>query len=225
MAPIVALIVGFLLAASWAEARDAERAARPRRERLAGLVASRQAQTGALERTLAGLRRRLDATIGESGRLAQLRAEAGRLQTAAGTAALRGSGIVVEVRDAAAADGGDSTDERVQDIDLQLVVNTLWEAGAEAVAVNGERIVATSAIRSAGGAILVNFRVLTSPYRVVALGDPATLEKRFGSSEIAERFRRWAEIYGLGMTIARERKLSVPAYAGAVRARYAAPAS
>jgi uncharacterized protein YlxW (UPF0749 family) len=214
-----------LLAASWAEARDAERAARPRRERLAGLVAARQAQTGALERTLAWLRRRLDATIGESGRLNDLRIQAGRLEAAAGTAALRGSGIVVEVRDAESAGDGDAVDERVQDIDLQLVVNTLWEAGAEAVAVNGERLVSTSAIRSAGGAILVNFRVLTSPYRVVALGDAATLERRFGSSDIANRFRRWAEIYGLGMTVTRERKLLVPAYAGTVRARYAAPAT
>ena len=104
-------------------------------------------------------------------------------------------------------------------------MNTLWGAGAEAIAINGERLVSLTAIRSAGGAILVNFRVLTSPYRVVALGEPAVLERRFGASDIATRFRRWAEIYGLGMTIKRDRKLSVPAYAGAVRTRYAVPAS
>jgi uncharacterized protein YlxW (UPF0749 family) len=222
---VIALIVGFLIAASWAEARDAERAARPERERLAGLIASRQAQTRSLEKRLADLRKRLDATVGASGRLDDLRAEAARLAAVAGRAGLRGPGLVVEVRDAAGAEGEDAADERIQDVDLQLVVNTLWSAGAEAIAINGERIVSTTAIRSAGSAILVNFRVLTSPYRVVTLGNAPALERRFGASEIATRFRRWAEIYGLGMTIKRDRKLSVPAYAGAVRSRYAVPVS
>lgn len=223
--PVVALILGFLIAASWAEARDAERAARPERERLAGLIASRQAQTDELERRLADLRERLDATAGASGRLDKLRSDTARLEAIAGRAALRGQGLVVELRDAPSAEDSTATDERVQDVDLQLVVNTLWAAGTEAIAINGERLVSTSAIRSAGGAILVNFRVLTSPYRVVALGDSATLERRFETSDIATRFRRWADIYGLGMTIRRDRKLSVPAYAGAVRSRYAVPAS
>jgi uncharacterized protein YlxW (UPF0749 family) len=222
---IIALIVGFLIATSWAEARDAERAARPERERLAGLVASRQAQTSDLEERLADLRTRLDATVGESSRLNGLRAEAARLAAAGGRVALRGPGLVVEVRDAPDTQGEDTTDDLVQDIDLQLVVNALWSAGAEAIAINGERLVSTTAIRSAGSAILVNFRVLTSPYRVVALGDSAALERRFGTSEIAARFKKWAEIYGLGMTIKRDRRLSVPAYAGAVRSRYAVPAS
>ncbi|MFY9586537.1 MAG: DUF881 domain-containing protein, partial [Actinomycetota bacterium] len=163
--------------------------------------------------------------VGESGRLDGLRAEATRLAAVAGRAGLRGQGLVVELRDAAGAEGENAQDEQVQDVDLQLVVNTLWSAGAEAIAINGERLVSTTAIRSAGSAILVNFRVLTSPYRVVALGDAGALERRFGASEIATRFKRWAEIYGLGMTIKRERKLSVPAYAGAVRSRYAVPAS
>jgi small basic protein len=48
---------------------------------------------------------------------------------------------------------------------VQLVVNALWEAGAEAIAINGQRIVATTAIRSAGGAVLINYKVLTSPDR------------------------------------------------------------
>jgi uncharacterized protein YlxW (UPF0749 family) len=222
--PVVALLVGFLLAASWAEARDAERAARPRRGQEADLVAAREARTDALEGQLARLRRRLDA-IGAGSRLASLRAEAARLDAVSGRSALRGPGIVVELRDAAGAEGSTSMDQRVQDVDLQLVVNTLWSAGAEAVAINGERVVSTTAIRSAGAAILVNFRVLTSPYRVVALGDRASLTERFDSSDIATRFRRWSEIYGLGMTVSSKRKLSVPAYAGALRARYAKPTS
>ena len=59
------------------------------------------------------------------------------------------------------------------------MVNGLWAAGAEAVAVNGQRLTALSAIRSAGDAILVDYRPLTRPYVVVAIGDPRTLQSRF----------------------------------------------
>lgn len=223
--PIVALVLGFLLAASWAEARDSERAARPRRERLARLVASRQAQTDGLERRLAGLRAQLESAGGASAALGGLRADVERLEALAGRAPMAGPGVVVELRDAAPdTEPEGSADARIQDIDLQLVVNTLWSAGAEAIAVGGERLVSTTAIRSAGGAILVNFHVLTSPYRIVALGDARSLERRFVSSEIAARFGRWAEIYGLEMTVRRSRRIAVQPFAGAVRSRYAVPA-
>ncbi len=68
-----------------------------------------------------------------------------------------------------------TADGRVADTDLRVLVNGLWEAGAEAIAINGQRITATSAIRSAGSAITVNYTSLIPPYRVVVLGDPATL--------------------------------------------------
>ncbi len=76
-------------------------------------------------------------------------------------------------------DGGAGDEGRVLDVDLQVVVNGLWAAGAEAVAVNGHRLTSTSAIRSAGLAILVDFRPLAPPYVVEAIGDPSTLQTDF----------------------------------------------
>jgi len=70
---------------------------------------------------------------------------------------------------------------QVLDRDLQDVVNELWHDGVEAIAINGQRLATTSTIRAAGGAILVDFRPITSPYQVAAIG-PDDLDKRFGDS-------------------------------------------
>jgi len=86
-----------------------------------------------------------------------------------------GEGVVIKV------DEGDEqvTGGRITDDDLQLLVNGLWYAGAEAIAINGNRLGALSSIRTAGGAITVNFRSIGPPYEVTAIGDTETLRQRF----------------------------------------------
>ena len=86
--------------------------------------------------------------------------------------------IVVDDSPAASSDARD----RVLDLDLQMLANGLWQAGAEAVAINGHRLSGLTAIRSAGDAITVDYRSLTRPYRVEAIGDPRTLQARFVES-------------------------------------------
>ncbi len=108
-------------------------------------------------------------------------------------------------------------------MDLQLVVNALWRAGAEAIAVNGRRVIGTTAIRKAGSAILVNYRAVSSPYRIVALGDPEALNRRLTESEIAERFDVWTDVYELGFTVERVDVLVAPALQGLQDLRWAAP--
>lgn len=96
----------------------------------------------------------------------------------AGAQAVRGPGVVVLLQDAQAGDGAPGEEgkpERVNARDIQLVVNGLWSAGAEAVSVNGIRLTSTSAVRFAGEAIIVDFRALAPPYEVRAIGDPQHL--------------------------------------------------
>ncbi|NMM34699.1 MAG: DUF881 domain-containing protein, partial [Phycicoccus sp.] len=98
--------------------------------------------------------------------------------------------LVLTVDDAAAADplknpnvdpgavtGPDLT--KVFATDLQIIVNGLWQAGAEAISVNGHRLTSRSAIRFAGAAILVNYHALTRPYVIIAIGDPGSLSANF----------------------------------------------
>ena len=93
---------------------------------------------------------------------------------------MSGPGVLIVVDDSpsAAADARD----RVLDIDLQVLANGLWEAGAEAISINGHRLSGLTAIRSAGDAITVDYRSLTRPYRVEAVGDVRTLQARFVES-------------------------------------------
>jgi uncharacterized protein YlxW (UPF0749 family) len=100
---------------------------------------------------------------------------------------------------------------RVRDGDLQLVVNALWGAGAEAVSINGQRLGATTAIRFAGEAVLVDFRPVTNPYEIRAIGDPATLSARFLASPEVNALAVISETFDLRFEFAQEDELTLPA--------------
>jgi uncharacterized protein YlxW (UPF0749 family) len=138
---------------------------------------------------------------------ARVRAE----ELASGAVAVSGPGLRVTLDDAPSSGG---TRNRVLDRDLQAAANALWAAGAEAVAVNGERLTSQSAIRQAGDAILVDFSPLSPPYRVDAIGDPVALETGFGSSRAASRLRSYSQLYGLRFDYSRQGSLTLPAAAG-----------
>lgn len=97
-----------------------------------------------------------------------------------GNIAAAGPGVRIQVDDAV--DAGDDERRKVLDTDLQHLANGLWEAGAEAIALNGERLSNTTAIRHGGAAITVNFRPISPPYRMEAIGDPDRLPARFGDT-------------------------------------------
>lgn len=104
-----------------------------------------------------------------------------------GAVAVRGPGMVVTLTDGSGGglvEPGDApADSRVRDADVQFVVNELWAAGAEAVAVNDERLTSLSAIRNAGDAILVDLQPLNGPtYTIEAVGDPEDMQVEFARS-------------------------------------------
>jgi uncharacterized protein YlxW (UPF0749 family) len=102
----------------------------------------------------------------------------------------------------------------VLDRDLQTVVNGLWAAGAEAISVNGQRLTALSAIRSAGEAILVDFRPLTPPYVVSAVGDADALRAGFASGSAGPYLHALEDNYGITSSIDSVSSLSLPASSG-----------
>jgi uncharacterized protein YlxW (UPF0749 family) len=142
-----------------------------------------------------------------------------------------GPGLLVTLANAAPeADddpvGGTTEDDprgKVRDGDLQLVVNALWAAGAEAVSINDQRLGTTSAIRFAGEAVLVDFRPVTNPYEVRAIGDPDTLSARFLASPEVGNLALISESFGLRFDFAKEDDLTLPA-ASTLELRYAGPA-
>ncbi|MBV9293242.1 MAG: DUF881 domain-containing protein [Frankiales bacterium] len=129
----------------------------------------------------------------------------------AGFLAVSGPGLQVVLGDAtdAAASGN-----RILDRDVQSVVNALWAAGAEAVAVDDERVTSETAVRQAGDAILVNLRPVAAPYVVRAIGDPVAMETAFATSRAAGRLRSFVQLYGLRFHYQRVPRLTLPAGPG-----------
>ncbi|MHB8511437.1 MAG: DUF881 domain-containing protein [Actinomycetota bacterium] len=214
-------MLSFLLTISYAKHSLELRGLSERRDRLVALVLSRESRIASIESELSSLRARVDALDrNASGPLGVLEREIGALSILSGTSPVSGPGVSVELFDSPQAQSTNSPDFLIQDVDVQLVVNELWAAGAEAIGVNGERVVSTTAIRSAGKSILVNYQVLRSPYRLDAIGNSSVLEAGIERSEIAQRFRRWNQIYQLKMTVQSRSNLTLPAFVQSSRRGY-----
>jgi uncharacterized protein YlxW (UPF0749 family) len=145
-----------------------------------------------------------------------LNAQRDALAPFAGLSAVTGRGLSVVLSDSTLRESptGDPNDLVIHEQDLQAVVNALWAAGAEAVAINGERITARSAVRCVGNTLLLHGSVYAPPYRVAAVGPAAALEDGLDRSEDVERFRIAAEDFRLGFTVTREALLALPAFRG-----------
>jgi uncharacterized protein YlxW (UPF0749 family) len=218
---LVVLALGVLTGTAVAQVRERQEATTGLRTELAGEARERTAQTDQLAERAEQLRRELDAAQAELlGADAAGRALAERLRllgVASGTLPVVGPGVRVVLDDAPppedapeAGRGGTPVDGRVQDRDLQDLVNGLWAAGAEAIDVNGQRLTVLTAIRSAGDAVLVDFRPLSPPYVVRAVGDPGALELELVDGPTGRRLSTYESLYGLEFSLERADELSLP---------------
>jgi len=137
-----------------------------------------------------------------------LRNQVQLLGTGAGTVPVEGPGVRVVANDA---EGAESARERVLDSDLQRLVNGLWAAGAEAIAVNRHRLTNLSAIRVAGDAITVNNRSLRRPYVVEAIGNQDTLPARFAETTSGQAWLDLQREIGLRLRIETVESMRLPA--------------
>ncbi|UNO38753.1 DUF881 domain-containing protein [Streptomyces sp. MST-110588] len=138
----------------------------------------------------------------------------------AGSTQVTGPGVKLVVDDAkeAHSGGGDgprgssgfSDTGRLRDRDMQRVVNGLWESGAEAVSVNGQRLTSLSAIRAAGDAILVDNKPLAPPYTVLAVGDGQRLSDAFHKSADGQYLHVLQKDYGIRTKISAESEVRLP---------------
>lgn len=130
----------------------------------------------------------------------------------AGGARVSGPGLQITLDDSREAQAGEPDSEmgRVQDLDLQVLANGLWLAGAEAVAINGHRLSSVSAIRSAGPAIFVDLAPLTRPYVVEAIGDPEQMQARMTRSTAGSHLGTLRDSFGISVDIATAEALELP---------------
>ena len=221
-----ALVVGFLLAAGLSAGREVAIAQGERKDELIHLITERQEHADELAAELDELRSRVnEAEAAAVAGAPALQEDLAEIERAAGLTAVAGPGLVLTFEDASGDCPGQPVDCRIQDVALQLAVNTLFDLGAEAVAIDGERLTSTTSVRSAGQLVLVNHRVLAAPYELVAIGDPDALEDGVASSQLAADFAAWEDDYGLGLDVEAEDELVVPAFSGSLGVSIARPGS
>lgn len=220
---MVLIILGFLVATAFSTQQRWQQRPGPRKQYLVDFIKEQRGDRTRLAAELQRLReqqgderRRVAANQGAMAALSQALEDRRMI---AGLTPVKGPGVAVVLGDAVSVPPGANPDNYIiHDYDVRLVVNALWRGGAEAIAVGGERLVATTAVRSAGTSILVNAKPLGSPYRIVAIGRPERLLKALENDRDAADF---LQAYGpaVGLT-ARTRRLPtvrIPAYQGSLK--------
>ena len=145
----------------------------------------------------------------------------------AGRRPVGGPGLTVTLRDASPTGPLPSwatpNDLVIHQQDLQAVINALWAGGAEAMTLQGERVIATSAFRCVGNVLLLHGRHFSPPYVVQAIGDPVALESSLLADSQVQVYLEYVEAVGLGWAVAAEDELVLPAYGQVLDLSYATP--
>jgi uncharacterized protein YlxW (UPF0749 family) len=156
-----------------------------------------------------------------SAEVARLRAEAAQLAMATGTQAVTGPALSVTLNDAkrtaaSLPKGYTADDIVVHQQDVQSVVNALWAGGAEAMMLQDQRVISTSAVRCVGNTLILQGRVYSPPYVIQAIGDLAGLRDALDKSEQVTIYRQYAGLLGLGYDVTSQGQASFPAYTGSL---------
>jgi uncharacterized protein YlxW (UPF0749 family) len=219
-AVVLLVALGVVTGIAAAQVRTRQAAGTTVRAELVTEVERRTGESDALAAQAARLRRQVsaqqDAALRSNSAGTAVARELAALRLATAVDAVTGPGLVVRLDEAPSSRGADASrggqvgSGRVLDRDLQDAVNGLWSAGAEAVAINGLRLSALTAIRSAGEAILVDFRPLSPPYTLRAIGDPGSLQARFADSAAGRRLTTYTSLYGIQLAVRRSDKQTLP---------------
>lgn len=207
-------VIGFLLAAAFWQQEAVQPSATDRRQVLIDRVEAAGEQTQQLQEKAAELRSSVSQLqqLASSGLGEDFTEQLRALEIASGFVGLTGPGAVLVMDDAdpPLPPGVEPDEAKVLDMDLQLAVNGLWESGAQAVAINDVRLTSVTAIRTAGEAILVDYRPLEPPYRITAVG-PSDLGEVFEGSETAKELKGLGRDYGIQSEVRSAREVTVPA--------------
>ncbi len=224
---LAALLVAAVFAGAVAQARLVAPGVSAAQRVLASSVRSEETATGDLTARRNALAAQRDdvqrRALAEDAAGQRLLANLDRLSLAAASTPVTGPGLSLTVTDPGLGPNlSDVSKQRVAgsrqiilDRDLQLVVNSLWASGAEAISVGGVRIGPNVTIRQAGGAILVDNNPISSPYTVLAIGPPRSMQDVFNSSPGLRRLRLLETSYGVVVDVSARDDLTLPA--GAVR--------
>lgn len=227
---LVGIILGLFISMEWqAPVAKAPVTAGYPRELSRDTIRRLETEQRELKQIIAGLRAELsefqkDAASRKTA-LAGLNAELEAQRLMAGMVPLVGPGVQVVLDDSSAKTipaGEDATNYIIHDYDIRDVVSLLWQSGAEAIAVSGERVVGSTSVYCVGSTILVNETRLSPPYVIVSIGPP-TMEEALNSSARLQKLKQYVRQYGVQLKVSQEKELQLPAYTGRFTNRHALP--
>lgn len=221
---LVLVLAGFLFAAN---ARLSGGIADREAHDLLGLVQAEVERSEELATEVEDLRGEVDrlTDAGTAGLPVFDQAEQNRTELVAGRTPVVGPGLSVRLTDAP---GNISRPEGVTNDmlvihqqDLQAVINALWAGGAEAMTLQGERVISTSAFRCVGNVLLLHGRTYSPPYTVEAVGDPGRLRAALLDDRGVQSIIRASETIGLGFAVDEVEELELAGYQGSLELRHA----
>jgi uncharacterized protein YlxW (UPF0749 family) len=230
--PLVCLLAGLLLAATHGVSGGAE-IRRGDAPRLVDLVREAQASVNRLDTERDELANRIDSAHGRSSDavLAAMLRRSAELAGEADMDPVHGPGLVVTLQDAQRdANGRFPRDASPDDLvvhqqDIQAVLNGLWSAGAEAIQMQDQRIIATSVPRCVGNTLLLNGRTYSPPYTITAIGNAAAMQAALTAAPLVTLYKQYVVRFGLGYREEVKPDVQIAGHSEPVRMHFAQPAS
>jgi uncharacterized protein YlxW (UPF0749 family) len=228
--PLVCLLAGLLLGATHGVSRGGE-IRRSDAPRLVDLVRQERFDVDRLNAERDRLADTIDSMHGRSAdaALAAMLRRSAELAGDAGLNPVHGPGLVVTLNDAQRdANGRFPRDASPDDLvvhqqDIQAVLNALWSAGAEAIQMQDQRIIATSAPRCVGNTLLLNGRTYSPPYTVTAIGDAAAMQAALAAAPLVNLYKQYVVRFGLGYSEQVTPDVRIAGYSEPVRMHFAQP--
>ena len=222
---VALLALGFLVAAQLAAEGPRVRYTTQERSTLIETALGLQGEQDGLKAQILDLRSQIGQLeaqgAGSDALVKQLNDQLDAARIAAGLVALEGPGIVFRLEDSGAPGAG--ADSLVSARDVRTVVEELWLGGAEAVAVNGERVTVSTAFLDIGGSVLANSAYLAPPYTIAAIGPPNLYDRVRASGSFEAFVADRVQGGGIQLSVAQLDAVEVQAFAGTVNVRFGRP--
>ena len=222
-------VIGFVGYAQWNGSPERVQFATSVQQVLAGQVVELEQEQKDLRAQIAVAEAQVldfqKASTTSSSALADVNRRLQEARLAVGLTPLKGPGAVIEIADSkrVVPDGANPANYIVLVDDLRDIVAALWASGAEGIAINGERLVATSSIYGVGASILVNTAFLSPPFRIEAIGSAGLLDRFQTNAAFRGRAAQRIDAFGLEFASQAADSVQLPAFVGNTRFRWAVP--
>jgi uncharacterized protein YlxW (UPF0749 family) len=221
----VCLLAGLLVMVSALNAKGTD--LRPGRNTdLVSLVQSESRRNAGLAQRLTVVRDGVDRLSSTSNDDRSLQPELEQQADRAGLRAVRGPAVTVTLDDApdtVAADGIDADLLVVHQQDIQAVVNALWSGGAEAMTIQGQRVISTTGVKCVGNTVVLHGVPYAPPYVISAIGDQGRLQSALEDSSFVQIFQQYVDAYGLVYKERLTARAQFPPHQGSLELQYARP--